>query len=189
VGTFSQAGLRAAAEYGRNARGTTGHSYGFDAGASMYPALLDVSDPFGELHAEARASIPLFSATGPFVSLRAGGQHVLGEFPVHDAAFLGGRHSLRGYQTDRFAGDASLYGSTELHAPLGEIELLVRGTFGVFGLADAGRVYLDGDSPGGWHTAVGGGVWFATLGRAVSLMYAHGESGRLYLELGLPLRR
>lgn len=32
---------------------------------------------------------------------------------------------------------------------------------GVFGLAAAGRVFVDGDSPGGWHTGVGGGIWFA----------------------------
>jgi hypothetical protein len=36
----------------------------------------------------------------------------------------------------------------------------------VFGNADAGRVYVDGRSPGGWHTGVGGGVWVALLDRA-----------------------
>ena len=58
---------------------------------------------------------------------------------------------------------------------------------GVFGLADAGRVYFDGESPGGWHTSYGGGVWFSSLGHALSLAYAKGETGRLYLRLGMPL--
>jgi hypothetical protein len=35
--------------------------------------------------------------------------------------------------------------------------------FGVLGFADAGRVYVDGQSPGGWHTAAGGGIWVGYL--------------------------
>jgi hypothetical protein len=34
---------------------------------------------------------------------------------------------------------------------------------GVYGGANAGRVYLDGDSPGGWHASGGGGLWLAFL--------------------------
>jgi hypothetical protein len=30
---------------------------------------------------------------------------------------------------------------------------------GIFGVVDAGRVYLNGDSPGGWHTSKGLGFW------------------------------
>lgn len=164
--------------------GADARGYSLEAGATAYPALLDVADAFGSTHAVARAWIPL---GWPFLALRAGGRKLWGGFPVHEAAFLGGRTSLRGYETDRFAGDAAVYGSTELHAPLGTIELLVRGELGVFGLADAGRVYVDGESPGGWHTSYGGGVWFSSLGHALSLAYATGETGRLYLRLGMPL--
>lgn len=164
---------------GKDARG-----FAFDAGAVAYPALLDVSEPFGGTRAVARAWIPLGR---PFVALRAGGDMAWGEFPVHEAAFLGGRNSLRGFETDRFAGDAAVYGSTELHVPVTTVTLLVRGDLGVFGLADAGRVYVDGDSPGGWHTSYGGGVWFSSLGRTLSVTYATGEIGRLYLRLGMPL--
>ena len=41
-----------------------------------------------------------------------------------------------------------------------------RATFGVFGLADVGRVYLEGESSDVWHTGFGGGLWFAFLERA-----------------------
>jgi hypothetical protein len=86
-----------------------------------------------------------------------------------------------------FAGDAALHGSAELRAPLGRIALLTRGQLGALALADAGRVYLDGASPGGWHTAVGGGLWFTTADLlTVNLTYARGEAGKLYLALGLP---
>jgi hypothetical protein len=38
--------------------------------------------------------------------------------------------------------------------------------WGFFGNVDAGRVYVEGDSPGGWHSGGGGGVWLAFLDRA-----------------------
>ena len=185
VDTYAQAGGAAELRIDRGDHvGADAHGYSLAAGATAYPALLDVTDAFGSTHAVARAWVPL---GWPFLALRAGGQKLWGGFPVHEAAFLGGRTSLRGYETDRFAGDASVFGSTELHAPLGTIELLVRGELGVFGLADAGRVYVEGESPGGWHTSYGGGVWFSSLGHALSLSYAKGETGRLYLRLGMPL--
>ena len=32
--------------------------------------------------------------------------------------------------------------------------------YGVFGLFDVGRVFVDGESSSKWHTGAGGGVWF-----------------------------
>ena len=32
--------------------------------------------------------------------------------------------------------------------------------YGVFGLFDIGRVFVDRESSSKWHNAVGGGVWF-----------------------------
>jgi hypothetical protein len=66
------------------------------------------------------------------------------------------------------------------------MELLVRGKLGVSGLVDAGRVYVDGASPGGWHGAAGGSIWFATPQLAVSATYAYGEDHRFYADIGLP---
>ena len=157
-----------------------------EAGGSAYPALLDVPETYGEAHALVRSYITLPRLRSTFVALRVGGQQMFGDFPVYDAPMLGGRHTLRGYQSERYAGDAMVYGGAELHVPITRMTLLVRGRLGVFGLADAGRVYFEGDSPGGWHTALGGGLTFTTLGQMVSLAYAQGDSNRLYLELGLP---
>jgi outer membrane translocation and assembly module TamA len=132
----------------------------------------------------APGALPLLGAT--HLAVRAGGERVLGEYPVFESAFLGGRTSLRGHRYQRFAGDASAFGSVELRVPIDTVRLLLNGELGVFGLADAGRVWLEGDSPGGWHTAAGGGIWFATMGSAVSLTWARGEQNRFYLWLGLP---
>jgi hemolysin activation/secretion protein len=128
--------------------------------------------------------LPLVGAT--HLAARVGGAGAFGDFPVFESAFVGGRHSLRGFRSDRFAGDAALFGGAELRVPLGTVPLLVNGELGVFGLADAARVWHSGESPGGWHTGIGAGLWFTALGRAVSVAYARGESGRLYAWAGLP---
>ena len=49
---------------------------------------------------------------------------------------------------------------------MGHSYIALPGTWGVFGNVDAGRVYLDGESPGGWHSGAGGGLWLAFLNRA-----------------------
>lgn len=72
------------------------------------------------------------------------------------------------------------YASSELRVPVARVTLLARDDLGVILLADAGRVWRDGQSSGGWHTARGGGLSFATLGKAVSVVYARGEAGKVY---------
>lgn len=131
---------------------------------------------FGRGGAVGTAYLPL---GGPVLAVRAGGQAAFGEFPLQYAAFLGGSPTLRGYAFDRFAGDASAFGSAELRARL-------FGPVGVIGLADAGRVWFDGESNGGWHTALGGGGFVAAGGYTASVVYAYGERGIVYLRLGLP---
>jgi hypothetical protein len=184
AGSFGQVGGAASVRFDMGSPIGSQRAFSLIADGSAYPSMLDVAEPFGRTRAVARAWIPL---GWPFLALRAGGEKTWGDVPVHEAAFLGGRNTLRGYETDRFAGDASLFGSTELHAPLGTVKLLLRGEMGVFGLADAGRVFVDETSAGGWHTSYGGGIWFSSLSRMLSLAYARGDIGRLYLRLGMPL--
>jgi hemolysin activation/secretion protein len=85
----------------------------------------------------------------------------MGTYPFHEAAFVGGADSLRGFATQRFAGDASAVGNAELRLHLGRYFLVLPGEYGVFALADAGRVWVDGERSRRWHTAAGGGLWFA----------------------------
>lgn len=140
--------------------------------------------PFGSASGEARTYLSL--GAGPVLALRAGGEMVRGDFPFQEAAFVGGPESLRGYPWQRFAGDAAAFGSAELRQPMGTIKLFVRGRWGLLALADAGRVWLDGDSPGGWHTDVGGGFWFESMGLVGHTTYARGDvGGRLYIGFGM----
>lgn len=157
-------------------------------GGSAYPLVTEEAGAFGEAHAEARGYLPLPLPLETTLATRVGARRVWGQFPFPEAAFIGGSGTLRGHHTQRFAGDAAVYGGAEARVFLTRANLGVRGDLGVLGLADAGRVWHDGDSPGGWHTAVGGGLWFSVLDRAttVSAVYAHGETGTVHVSLGLP---
>lgn len=181
---FAQVGGRADLEVGRTddsqipTRGFT-----FALATSAFPGIWDAPEPFGHNAADARGYVPIGSSV---LALRAGARHAWGSFPLHGSARIGGQSTLRGYRWQRFAGDAAVYGGAEVRVPLFRVELLSKGRLGVLGLADAGRVYLDGESPGGWHTGYGAGLWFATLGYAVNAVWAQGEEDRFYIGLGLP---
>ncbi len=157
--------------------------FGVDVGASAYPAAWDAVESFGEAHALARLFIPM---GWPTLALRAGGQHNWGEFPLHESAFIGGRWTLRGFRWNRFSGDASAFGAAELRVPLFRLTLLTRGQLGAVGFTDVGRVWMNDVSAGDWHTGVGGGLWFGSLGRQVSVTYAKGDEHRIYFYYGMP---
>lgn len=162
--------------------------------AAYLPLNIDASDPvrssrepYGNASAIVSGYLSLPLPTDPVLALRAGGVAVGGNPPIHRAAFLGGRGTLRGFSHGRFAGDATAFGTSELRVPLMAAKLVARGTLGVSAFADAGRVWLDGRSAGGWHTAVGGAAWFNTPLATVSLEVASGEERSLYLRLGMGL--
>lgn len=182
--SFGQAGARAELILERtDVTAERQSGFGLQAGVSGYPAAWDADEAFGEAHALARVFVPL---GWPTLALRAGGQRNWGSFPLHESAFIGGRWTLRGYRWNRFAGDASAYGGAELRVPIARITLLTRGQLGMVGFTDTGAVWMDGDSEGDWHTSFGGGLWFGSLARQVSITFANAEEPRLYLYYGMP---
>ncbi|HEX8429818.1 MAG TPA: BamA/TamA family outer membrane protein, partial [Longimicrobium sp.] len=158
---------------------------GVTASASARGFGWDDGAPFGRISGSAATYIPV-GAVGPTVALRAGAERAVGDFPFQEAAYLGGSATVRGYPNQRFAGDGAVFGSAELRQPVGEVKLGVRGRLGVLALADAGRVYFDGEDGSDWHTAYGGGAYFETIGRIVGVTVARGESTLVYLHFGLP---
>jgi hypothetical protein len=148
-----------------------------DLGGSVYPPIWDVDSTYGEVHGEASTYLTAHAPLDPTLALRVGGRKVWGHYPYFDAAFIGGSSTVRLGQVNRYAGDASAYGSAELRLSVAPVEIILPGDFGIFGLADAGRVFLKGESSDRWHTAYGGGIWFSWLDRAysVSLAVAKGE--------------
>ena len=146
----------------------------FAISGSAYAAALDVGRAFGNVTAQAATYLTV--PHGPTLALRVAGTHVFGPYPFHEAAFVGGATTVRGYAELRFAGDAALFGNVELRTPLGRFYALLPIEFGVFGLADAGRVYLSGQTSDVWHGAAGGGLWFAFLNRMSTLTVAVARS-------------
>jgi hypothetical protein len=159
-------------------------------GAAVVPPVWDVRETFGEIHGEASgvvtASLPVEST----LAARVGGKKVFGEFPFHEAAFIGGSRrelTVRGLRAQRYAGDAAVFGNLELRLRLGTVAVLVPTEVGVFGLADAGRVYMRNETSQRWHKAVGGGIWIAPVSRANTFTLSAAQSeGRTayYLSAG-----
>jgi hypothetical protein len=152
--------------------------------AFYYPEAWDATSAFGGVDGQLRGYLV---GTRAMLAARVGGRRVWGEYPWFEAAFVGGSRNLRGYRKNRFAGDGSIYGSLEARVWLFRGRLIAPGRWGVFGLVDAGRVYLDGASPGGWHPSYGGGVFFQmlTLNSVFHAAAAHGDEGtRFYVDYG-----
>jgi len=112
----------------------------------------------------------------PILVLRANAKKLLGKFPFHESAFIGGSGSVRTLELQRYAGDASLGGTTELRLPLGRVPLILPLDLGIYGFADAGRVFLEGASPGGWHTGAGVGLWVGILNPVTALNFELGRA-------------
>jgi hypothetical protein len=157
------------------------------ADANYYPGTWTVHSGFGEVHGEAATFLTAPVALQPTLALRVGGRRVWGTYPVQEAAFVGGPDTVRGLSIQRYAGDACAWGNAELRLRLARLRLLVPEDFGVFGLVDSGRVFLQGEDSRRWHTGVGGGIWISFLRRentlSVALAHSEGET-RAYFGAG-----
>ena len=178
---FGQAGLQLNVNYDSRSAGATAGFLASAASApwqsgiiatlasSAYPAAWDATGAYSRVGAVAIAHLVLPVPTRPLLALRGGAEKVWGDFPYFDAAFLGGSHSLRTATRQRFAGDASLHGSAELRIPLVAFPFILPLNIGALGFVEAGRVYVDGQSPNGWHTGVAAGAWLGVLNPGTSI--------------------
>ena len=192
AGTFTEAGVQIGARYEwRALRGDDDNSRNrvlVELEGRYVPALLDVRSAFESAAIRVGTSVTLPIPTRPVLVVRAGAEQLYGVFPFYAAAFIGGEGTTRYMNTQRYAGDASLYGTTELRIPIAQFQLIVPLRVGIVGLAQAGRVYDDGSSPGGWHTTTGGGIWFGRRGgSAVATVASTTEPGRTGARIRLGL--
>jgi hypothetical protein len=160
-------------------------------GGSYFPAALDVEEHFGEAHAEASTFVAATTLPlEPTLALRVGGKRVWGRFPFQEAAYIGDASTVRLGRQNRYAGDASVYAQSELRLFLTKFYFLAPADFGVLGLADVGRVFLDGEESDVWHAAGGGGIWASFLDRAYMLSLSLAKSSErtaVYLRFGAGL--
>ncbi|MGH7603356.1 MAG: hypothetical protein ACRENK_05070 [Gemmatimonadaceae bacterium] len=133
-----------------------------------YPGMWDVVKPYESVDGFGAAYFTLPMPKKPVLAFRAGGKKLWGPFPYFDAAFLGGSETFRTEEKQRYAGDASLYGTTELRVPIAKFPFILPLDVGALGFDDIGRVYVNGQSPGGWHNAAGAGLWVGYLNPATN---------------------
>jgi hypothetical protein len=142
---------------------------------------------FAEYYGTARIGAPITLA------LKGGGAKNYGPdsaIPFYKLTSLGLAENLRGYYRNRFSGDASLYVNSELRAALGQSKnRFLPFYYGLFGFYDQGRVYYNGESPGGWHRGYGGGFYLAPVVEtlAFSVSYQLSEENSL-IQFGLGFR-
>ena len=185
--TFGQTGLQMAMHLdSRYYPDTLKPRFVFDVSGAGYPGMWSVNTPYESVDGWAAAFFTLPMAKKPVLAFRAGGKKLWGDFPYFDAAFLGGSETYRVEEKQHWAGDASLYGSSELRVPLAEFPFILPLNVGAMAFADAGRVYMNGDSPGGWHSAAGGGVWigYRNPTPGIQILLTNRSGRRLYTNFG-----
>jgi hypothetical protein len=162
-GTFTQAGMQLGAQYQwrdvPNDEEHTHHRVLVEVIGRYFAPMMDVRSAFESAAITIGTSLTLPVPTHPLLVARAGGKKLYGDFPFSEAATIGGDRTTRYMDTQRYAGDASLYATSELRVPLVHFQFVIPLRMGIVGLAEAGRVYEDGSSPGGWHSRTGEGIW------------------------------
>ncbi len=95
-------------------------------------------------------------------AFRLGGAANIGDYQFFHANFLGGKTNLRGFRSNRFAGDQLFYINTEIRFKLLNLKSYVfNGQTGILLFNDVGRVWLAGEDSKMWHDGYGIGVWVA----------------------------
>jgi len=185
--TFGQAGAQLRAHLdSRYYPDTLRPRFVLDLTGAAFPGMWDVNTPYESLDGFATAFFTMPMAKKPVLAFRVGGKKLWGDFPYFDAAFLGGSETYRVEEKQHWAGDASIYGSSELRVPIAKFPLIVPLDVGAIAFSDAGRVYFDGDSPGGWHTAAGAGFWvgFRNPEPGVTVLFSNRKGRRLVTSFG-----
>ena len=168
VPEFAQVGVLATATYDtRDATSFTRTGWWINAGGSFYPFVFGAGAPFGSMQASAATYVTPPALPRLTLAARATARLVMGEVPVHEAAFIGGSNTVRGYTSGRYAGQASAFFNTELRARLATLPLVVPWQFGVVGIGDLGRVFNETDTVQVWHGSIGWGIWFALPDRSL----------------------
>ncbi len=166
VGDFGQVGAGIGLETDtRDATKLYGPGVHLRVEGNYVPEVWNVDEHYAWAEAEFGGYVEL----GEYLLLatRVQGKKVFGQFPFHDAAFVGGSDSVRGYRSDRFAGHASVFGNLELRLLLGEASFLLPAEYGLVAFGDAGRVFAHGERSRVWHPAVGGGAFASIIERSL----------------------
>jgi hypothetical protein len=177
VPDFGQVGLGLSLRHDSRDRPNFGRSGShLTLGMIWYPRVWDAEESFGNANASAAGYYTPRWFDNLTLALRLSGQIAFGQYPYHEAVYLGGAKSLRGYEPQRYAGDAGVLANSEARLEVARLHVGAPLDFGVVGIADIGRVWLEGEESDIWHAGTGGGVWFALADRSFGMVFSFVQS-------------
>ncbi len=183
VDEFGQVGVQLRGRYdSRGLQSVLEPGILIEGGAVYFFDAWDSQGSFGYVDAHVGSWVRL--APPLLLSLHLKGRKVWGEFPYFEASYIGGKQYPLGTKWNRWAGDASLGGLAALRWTVGSFRGTVPGDFGFFGMADAARVFVDGEDSSKWHPSYGGGVFVTSFDRSSAFHIGAGsnpDSGFFFL--------
>jgi len=115
---------------------------------------------YGNLLSELSAYWTPFKTENLIMAMRVGAGTTVGAPAFFQQLYLGGKQTLRGFHTNRFAGKTLLYNNIEMRLKLFDFNsYLLPGTVGLIAFNDIGRVWLPGESSSKWHDGYGTGIY------------------------------
>ncbi|HWE22730.1 MAG TPA: hypothetical protein VG496_02205 [Myxococcales bacterium] len=170
----------------RNGTYPSRRGFHFQVLGRHYPDIFSNPASFTKLRGELSGTYGGRVVTDMQFSARVGGEKNWGRYPFFESAFIGGAaqglpldvtgasigNVLRGYDLNRFAGDASVVGNLELDMSLGKFNTVLPLRYGLTGLADVGRVFFANESSSKWHTGYGGGLWLGIFASSALFEFA-----------------
>ena len=137
--------------------------YSFNAGIDYKQSLSDSEFSNVTFSSSVAAYIP-FSPTHKIVfATYLGGAYTTGDYEFFHANYLSNQSRLRGFKTNRFAGDGIVYHASDLRIKLVQGNRGFRTGLGIFGSFDYGRSFLENEDINDWHTSFGGGIYLTPL--------------------------
>lgn len=161
----------------RNSKNFPERGYYLHLSSKWTPEILDNRFAYTKAAGDVRLYFTAPLLGGITLAMRARGERIWGEFPYYDAVYLGGSEDLRGFARERFAGDASVFGSAELRVNLGKFNIVVPGHYGFTVAGESGKVFYKESISDVFHTSINWGVWIAPLSKenVVSLTVASSQ--------------
>jgi hypothetical protein len=129
------------------------------AGLYHFPKLISNRSEFSRSHIDVRSYVSADIGTPTTFAFRCFAEHISGMYPFYEASFLGGTESVRGFEKQRFSGDAGISLHAESRFKIATVRILLPFHLGGSLFAETGRVFVRGERSLIWHSGFGAGLW------------------------------
>ncbi len=149
---------------------------------SGYANSIETSNGFGYIIPELAFDYRLNPSGQLVLATKLKAQIIFGDkFEFYQAANIGANNGLRGYRNERFTGKSAFVQSTDLRLNLRKVKTgLLPLNIGLYGGADYGRVWVEGEDSSRWNTSIGGGVFVNAANMVTGNISAfHSDDGLL----------